>query len=58
MIQVVQAKKAQAIVSNTDYKRLLHNYCYPPDSIPVELAKKANAIQSDVSSYACLALLS
>uniref|UniRef100_A0A670IFX7 Nebulin n=1 Tax=Podarcis muralis TaxID=64176 RepID=A0A670IFX7_PODMU len=47
MIAVVQAKKAQAIVSNTDYKRLIHNYCYPPDSIPVELAKKANAIQSD-----------
>ncbi|XP_042334160.1 nebulin isoform X3 [Sceloporus undulatus] len=47
MISVIQAKKAQAIVSNTDYKHLIHNYSYPPDSIPVELAKKANAIQSD-----------
>ncbi|XP_033020609.1 nebulin isoform X10 [Lacerta agilis] len=47
MIQVAQAKKAQAIVSNTDYKHLIHNYCYPADSIPVELAKKANLIQSD-----------
>ncbi|XP_062822060.1 nebulin isoform X17 [Anolis carolinensis] len=47
MISVVQAKKAQAIVSDTDYKRFIHTYSYPPDSIPVELAKKANVIQSD-----------
>uniref|UniRef100_A0ABM5F1R1 Nebulin isoform X3 n=1 Tax=Pogona vitticeps TaxID=103695 RepID=A0ABM5F1R1_9SAUR len=47
MIPVVQAKKAQAIISDTDYKRLIHNYCYPPDSINFELAKKANLIQSD-----------
>ncbi|KAH0621391.1 hypothetical protein JD844_022635 [Phrynosoma platyrhinos] len=47
MITVVQAKKAQAIISDTDYKHFIHNYSYPPDSIPVELAKKANVIQSD-----------
>ncbi|KAL8183306.1 UNVERIFIED_CONTAM: hypothetical protein K2H54_035485, partial [Gekko kuhli] len=47
MIPVVQAKKTQAIVSNVDYKHLIHNYSYPPDSINVELAKKSYAIQSD-----------
>ncbi|XP_077176167.1 nebulin isoform X9 [Paroedura picta] len=47
MIPVVQAKKTQAIVSNADYKHLIHNYSYPPDSVNVELAKKSYAIQSD-----------
>uniref|UniRef100_A0A8C6YJE6 Nebulin n=1 Tax=Naja naja TaxID=35670 RepID=A0A8C6YJE6_NAJNA len=47
MIPVVQAKKAQAIVSDTDYRHRIHNYSYPPDSINVELARKANTILSD-----------
>lgn len=49
MLQVTQAKKSQAIVSDVDYKHVLHNYSYPPDSINVDLAKKAYALQSDVS---------
>lgn len=49
MLQVTQAKKSQAIVSDVDYKHVLHNYNYPPDSINVDLAKKAYALQSDVS---------
>ncbi|XP_076425566.1 nebulin isoform X8 [Peromyscus maniculatus bairdii] len=48
MLQVTQAKKSQAIVSDVDYKHVLHNYSYPPDSINVDLAKKAYALQSDV----------
>ncbi|KAM5268464.1 nebulin isoform 10-T10 [Hipposideros larvatus] len=48
MLPVTQAKKSQAIVSDIDYKRLIHTYSYPPDSINVELAKKAYALQSDV----------
>ncbi|KAM6465183.1 nebulin isoform 38-T39 [Liasis olivaceus] len=47
MIPVVQAKKAQAIISDTDYRHRIHDYSYPPDSINVELARKANALQSD-----------
>ncbi|XP_054827290.1 nebulin isoform X9 [Eublepharis macularius] len=47
MMQVVQAKKTQDIVSNADYKHLIHTYSYPPDSINVELAKKSYALQSD-----------
>jgi hypothetical protein len=50
MIQVTQAKKSQAIASDVDYKHVLHNYSYPPDSINVDLAKKAYALQSDVST--------
>ncbi|XP_016061235.1 PREDICTED: nebulin [Miniopterus natalensis] len=48
MLQVTQAKKSQAIVSDVDYKHLLHNYSYPPDSVNLDLAKKAYALQSDV----------
>ncbi|KAM4859048.1 nebulin [Thomomys bottae] len=48
MLQVTQAKKSQAMVSDVDYKHVLHNYSYPPDSIHVDLAKKAYALQSDV----------
>ncbi|KAF7248248.1 Nebulin, partial [Varanus komodoensis] len=47
MVPIVQAKKAQEIISNADYKHIIHNYSYPPDSINVELAKKANLLQSD-----------
>ncbi|XP_070279110.1 nebulin isoform X2 [Myotis yumanensis] len=48
MLQVTQAKKAQAIASDMDYKHVLHSYSYPPDSINLDLAKKAYALQSDV----------
>ncbi|XP_066477640.1 nebulin [Tiliqua scincoides] len=47
MIPVVQAKKTQAIVSDIDYRHIIHTYNYPPDSINVELAKKSYNIQSD-----------
>ncbi|XP_072468040.1 nebulin isoform X2 [Notamacropus eugenii] len=48
MLQVTQAKKTQALVSDVDYKHVPHGYSYPPDSVNVELAKKAYALQSDV----------
>ncbi|XP_051842372.1 nebulin isoform X5 [Antechinus flavipes] len=48
MLQVTQAKKTQALVSDVDYKNIPHGYSYPPDSINVDLAKKAYALQSDV----------
>ncbi|EMP38771.1 Nebulin [Chelonia mydas] len=47
MIPITQAKMSQAIASGIDYKHLLHNYSYPPDSINVELAKKAYSMQSE-----------
>lgn len=50
MLPLTHAKKSQAIASDVDYKHLLHNYSYPPDSVNVDLAKKAYALQSDVSN--------
>ncbi|XP_019377964.1 PREDICTED: nebulin isoform X6 [Gavialis gangeticus] len=47
MIPVAQAKKAQAIASDVDYRHFLHDYSYPPDSVNMELAKKSYALQSD-----------
>lgn len=50
MLPVTQAKKSQAIVSDVDYRHLIHSYNYPPDSINLDLAKKSYALQSDVSN--------
>uniref|UniRef100_A0A670ZA95 Nebulin n=1 Tax=Pseudonaja textilis TaxID=8673 RepID=A0A670ZA95_PSETE len=47
MVTVVAAKKAQEIVSNTNYKNPLHNYTLLPDDIGVERAKNMMQIQSD-----------
>ena len=51
MLQVTRAKKSQEIASDVDYKHILHNCSYPPDSINVDLAKEAYALQSDVSNH-------
>lgn len=53
MFDVVGAKKAQEIVSNTNYKNLLHHYTYLPDAMSVELTKNMMEIQSDVSENSC-----
>ncbi|KAM8791367.1 nebulin isoform 7-T7 [Rhynchonycteris naso] len=47
MFNVVAAKKAQDIVSNTNYKHLLHHYTYLPDAMDLELSKNMMQIQSD-----------
>ncbi|XP_068263700.1 nebulin isoform X1 [Nyctibius grandis] len=47
MVNVVGAKKAQEIASNTNYKNLLHHYTYLPDAMSVELTKNMMEIQSD-----------
>ncbi|XP_010075742.1 PREDICTED: nebulin-like, partial [Pterocles gutturalis] len=47
MFNVVGAKKAQEIASNTNYKNLLHHYTYLPDAMSVELTKNMMEIQSD-----------
>lgn len=52
MVNVVAAKKAQEIASNTDYKRLVHHYTFLPDAMSVELSKNMMQIQSDVSLFA------
>ncbi|KAF6115228.1 nebulin [Phyllostomus discolor] len=47
MFNVVAAKKAQDIVSNTNYKHPLHHYTYLPDAMDLELSKNMMHIQSD-----------
>nr|XP_032813062.1 nebulin isoform X6 [Petromyzon marinus] len=47
MVSVISAKKSQAIASNYDYVKRHHRYSMMPDSVLLELAKKANEIQSD-----------
>ncbi|KAM9380178.1 nebulin isoform 3-T4 [Phaethornis superciliosus] len=47
MVNVVHAKKAQEIVSNNNYKNLIHHYTYLPDAMNVELSKNMMEIQSD-----------
>ena len=43
------AKKSQAIASMTGYRRIQNHYMLPHDSLALDLAKKANIQQSDVS---------
>uniref|UniRef100_A0A452HSN8 SH3 domain-containing protein n=1 Tax=Gopherus agassizii TaxID=38772 RepID=A0A452HSN8_9SAUR len=47
MFSVTAAKKAQEVVTNTNYKQLLHNYTLLPDAMNVQLPKHMMQIQSD-----------
>ncbi|XP_060112958.1 nebulin isoform X4 [Heteronotia binoei] len=47
MVNVVAAKKAQEIASNTNYKHLVHHYSFLPGTMSVELSKNMMQIQSD-----------
>lgn len=49
MVSIQAAKQAQDVASNTNYKRLIHNYICLPDNMSVELARNRMQIQSDVS---------
>lgn len=45
---VMAAKEAQANITNTTYKRLIHKYLFLPDAMSVELTRNMNRIQSQV----------
>ncbi|GAA6110303.1 nebulin-related-anchoring protein isoform X2 [Tachysurus ichikawai] len=47
MLDVVHAKKAQALVSDHDYRFSLHNYTVLPDDLKVQAAKRAYELQSE-----------
>lgn len=50
MVSIQAAKQAQDVASNTNYKRLIHQYICLPDNMTVELARNRMQIQSDVSN--------
>ncbi|CAJ1081016.1 nebulin-related-anchoring protein isoform X1 [Xyrichtys novacula] len=47
MLEVSHAKKAQALVSDQDYRLTLHQYTSLPDDMKVQAAKRAYALQSE-----------
>lgn len=48
MIHLVSAKNAQALASDQDYRKRLHEYTVLPDDMKVKWAKKAYDLQSEV----------
>lgn len=48
MVNLSHAKRAQALASDLDYRKKLHDYTVLPDDIKVQQAKKAYQLQSDV----------
>lgn len=48
MVNLNHAKKAQALASDLDYRKKLHDYTILADDIKVQQAKKAYNLQSDV----------
>lgn len=50
MLDVVHAKKAQALASEQDYRVTLHHYTTLPDDLKVQAAKRAYDLQSEVTS--------
>uniref|UniRef100_A0A452SPN0 Nebulin n=1 Tax=Ursus americanus TaxID=9643 RepID=A0A452SPN0_URSAM len=47
MLSVTAAKDAQANITNTNYKHLIHKYILLPDAMSIELSRNMNHIQSD-----------
>uniref|UniRef100_A0A2K6EXB4 Nebulin n=1 Tax=Propithecus coquereli TaxID=379532 RepID=A0A2K6EXB4_PROCO len=47
MLSVTAAKDAQANITNTNYKHLIHRYILLPDAMSIELSRNMNHIQSD-----------
>lgn len=51
MVNLSHAKKAQALASDLDYRKKLHDYTVLPDDMKVQQAKKAYQLQSDVRRW-------
>lgn len=50
MVNLSHAKKAQALASDLEYRKKLHDYTLLSDDMKVQQAKKAYKLQSDVSN--------
>lgn len=51
MLSVRAAKDAQANITNTNYKHLIHKYILLPDAMNIQLSKNMNHIQSEVRLF-------
>lgn len=49
MVNIRHAKKAQALASDLDYRKKLHEYTVLPEDMKTQWAKKAYGLQSEVS---------
>ncbi|KAM3912515.1 LOW QUALITY PROTEIN: nebulin-related-anchoring protein [Leptodactylus fuscus] len=47
MVDLVHAKRAQALASDQDYKVLLHQYTTEPEDLKLQWAKQAHLLQSE-----------
>nr|XP_014347532.1 PREDICTED: nebulin-like isoform X5 [Latimeria chalumnae] len=47
MFSIMAAKQAHAVISNTNYKQLIHNYTLLPDAMNLQLTRNMMQIQSD-----------
>lgn len=52
MMEVAHAKKAQSLVSDQDYRLMLHRYTSLADDMNTQAAKRAYALQSEVRQMA------
>ncbi|MEE6486836.1 hypothetical protein FKM82_014715 [Ascaphus truei] len=55
MVNITHAKKAQALASDLDYRKKLHDYSMLPEDMKVKWAKKAYALQSELQYKSDLA---
>ncbi|XP_052038988.1 nebulin-related-anchoring protein isoform X3 [Apodemus sylvaticus] len=55
MVNLRHAKKAQALASDLDYRKKLHDYTVLPEDMKTQWAKKAYGLQSEVKYKADLA---
>lgn len=51
MVNIRHAKKAQALASDLDYRKKLHEYTVLPEDMKTQWAKKAYGLQSEVSLH-------
>lgn len=51
MVNITHAKKAQALASDLDYRKKLHEYTVLPEDMKTQWAKKAYGLQSEVSPH-------
>lgn len=55
MVHIKHAKKAQALASDLDYRKKLHEYTVLPEDMKTQWAKKAYGLQSELQYKADLA---